>query len=284
MMSTVQFLKRLYNAGIDALFPVKCLVCSCFFQPPHMSSWQAAPGHHPVGHHCNDRDFESMDRLFSPFVCTDCAAEISFIKGPICLSCGIMFISSQGDDRFCGDCITAPKQYRMARAPVVYDQAMMHLIHCFKYNAKIQLAKPFSGFLLTALNRYWEADSFDIVIPVPLSGKKIRQRGFNQAHLLICGWEKKFGQFAIDSPGLQINKHALIRNRSTLPQAGLGRKARMHNIKNAFSVREGSNIREQRILLVDDVYTTGATVNECARALMDSGAQSVDVLTLARAM
>ena len=279
MISSVQFLKRLYHAGMDALFPVKCLVCDCFFEPPDVPPWQSVPGHDR-----HDQHRGRIDCFFSPFVCSGCAAEISFVKGPICLSCGIMFKSSEGDDRFCGDCIIAPKQFRIARAPMVYDQTVMHLIHCFKYNAKIQLAKPFSGLLLTALNRYWDVDSFDLVMPVPLFGSRLRQRGFNQAYLLICGWEKIAGQFAMDLPGALINKDALVRNRTTLPQTGLGRKARMNNIKNAFSVREDSPIKEKRILLVDDVYTTGATVNECARELMDNGALCVDVLTLARAM
>ncbi len=280
MKSKRPFLKRLYNTWIDALFPVKCLVCDCFFEAagpcpePHNSGGCNHPDHGGV----------SIERLFSPLVCAGCAGEITAVNGPICLSCGIMFKSSEGDDRFCGNCITAPKYFKTARAAAVYDQAMIHLIHCFKYNAKIQLANPFSGLLLSALKRYWDADSFDVIMPVPLSGNRMRQRGFNQAYLLICNWKKIADQLVMDLPGAGISKDVLIRNRTSLPQTGLGRKARMQNIKNVFSVRQGADIKEKRILLVDDVYTTGATVNECARVLMHSGARSVDVLTVARAM
>ena len=284
MTSTLHYLKRLYSTWIDALFPVKCLVCDCFFEPADLSSGPHASGDLPGGRNGGDHCRLSIERLFSPFVCTDCAGEIRLVDGPICLSCGIMFKSSEGDDRICGNCITTPKRFGIARAAAVYDQAMMHLIHCFKYNAKIQLAKPFSGLLLSTLNHYWDADSFDIVMPVPLSGNRIRQRGFNQAYLLIRGWQKIADQLATDPPGARISKDALIRNRTTLPQTGLGRKARMENIENAFSIPERADVMQKRILLVDDVYTTGATVNECARELLDHGARSVDVLTVARAM
>ena len=284
MKSNLHFLKRLYNACKDALFPVKCLVCSCFFEPARPLPRIYASDHLSGGRSNREPGRVNIQRLFSPFVCAECARQISLVKGPICLSCGSMFKSNEGDDRICGDCISAPKQFRIARAPAVYDQAMMHLIHCFKYNAKIQLARPFGGLLLRALNRYWSADSFDVIVPVPLSGNRIRQRGFNQAYLLICGWEKITIQSGLDLSGARIIKDVLVRKRTTLPQTGLGRKARMENIKNVFSVREQADIKEKRILLVDDVYTTGATVNECARALKDHGARSVDVLTLARAM
>ena len=284
MTSKLHFLKRLSNTCIDALFPVKCLVCDCFFESAELSRKKHTSGPRPGGLESRYQGRASIERLFSPFICADCAGEINLVDGPICLSCGIMFKSSQGDDRICGDCISAPKQFRIARAAAVYDQAMLHLIHCFKYNAKIQLAKPFSGLLLTTLNQYWDADSFDVVMPVPLSGKKIRKRGFNQAFLLICAWKKIAEQLGMELPAAQISKDALIRNRTTLPQTGLGRKARKENVENAFSINERAMVLQKRILLVDDVYTTGATVNACARELMDNGAHSVDVLTLARAM
>ena len=284
MKSKRHFLKRLYNACIDALFPVKCLVCDCFFEPAGVSRGAHAFGPPTGGLESRYRGRVSLERLFSPFICGNCAAQINLVDGPICLSCGIMFKSSEGEDRTCGDCITAPKPFRMARASAAYDEAMLHLIRCFKYNGKIQLAKPFSGLMLTALNRYWSADSFDVVMPVPLSGNKIRKRGFNQAFLLICGWKKIADQLGMDLPSARISKDALLRNRTTLPQTGLGRRARKENVENAFSISERTNVMQKRILLVDDVYTTGATVNECARELMDNGALSVDVLTLARAM
>ena len=284
MKSKCHFLKQLYITWIDALFPVKCLVCDCFFEATSPASGPHASKRHSNGCSHRDQGSVSIKRLFNPFVCRVCAREITLVNGPICLSCGIMFKSSQGDDRICGNCIAVPKHFRTARASAVYDQAMIHLIHCFKYNAKIQLANSFSGLLLKTFKRYWDADSFDVITPVPLSSNRMRQRGFNQAYLLICNWKKEADQLIMDLPVARVSKNALARNRATLPQTGLSRKARIENIRNVFSVREGADIREKRILLVDDVYTTGATVNECARVLMHSGARSVDVLTVARAL
>jgi ComF family protein len=280
----MSILKRLYHAAIHTLFPHKCLVCSHFFKPPDVTPRQSAPDGGPSGKNHRNAFPGDISRYFSPFVCPGCTAQIRCVQGPICLSCGIGFKSSQGEDRVCGDCMTAPKQFGIARAALVYDLTLMHLVHCFKYNYKIQLAQPFSVILLKALNQYWKADRFDIVMPVPLSGDRMRQRGFNQAYLLVCSWKKIAGRSGMDPPGFLINKDTLVRDRVTSPQTGLGRRARLANIKNAFNVRECSRIAEKRILLVDDVYTTGATVNECARELMGNGARSVDVLTLARAM
>jgi ComF family protein len=284
MISNANFIKRMFDGIVDALFPVKCLVCDCFFAPADTSPWQAGPANEAGDAEGHDQHDGGINCFPGAFVCSDCAAQISFVEHPICLSCGIMFKSSQGENRLCGDCITAPKHFRMARAAVVYDQTMMHLIHSYKYSGKIQLAGAFSGFLLKTLNLYWKAGEFDCIIPVPLSAGRLRQRGFNQAYLLIRNWQKVADQAGIHVRGAMVLKDALVRLRATLPQTGLGRKARLNNIKNAFSVQDASLIGDRRILLVDDVYTTGATVNECARELMDRGAQRVDVLTLARAM
>ena len=284
MISNANFIKRMFDSMIAALFPVKCMVCDCFFEPAKTSLWQAGPGNKADGPAGRRQHDGGINRIPGAFVCSDCAARISFVNYPICLSCGIMFKSSQGDNRLCGDCITAPKHFRIARSPVVYEQTMMHLIHCYKYSGKIQLAGVFSGFLLKTLNRYWKVNDFDCIIPIPLSAGRMRQRGFNQAYHLIRSWQKVADKAGIHAPGAMVFKDTLVRHRATRPQTGLGRKARLNNIKNAFSVQDASLIGDKRILLVDDVYTTGATVNECARELMDKGAHRVDVLTLARAM
>jgi ComF family protein len=284
MISSANFIKRMFNSMIDALFPVKCLVCDCFFEPADTSLWQTGRANEADDAQGHEQHDGGIYRFPGAFVCSDCAARISFIKHPICLACGIMFKSSQGENRLCGDCITAGKHFGIARAPVVYDQAMIHLIQCYKYSGKIQLAGAFSELLLKTLNRYWKAGEFDSIIPVPLSAGRLRRRGFNQAYHLIRNWQKVADQAGIRAPGAMVLKDALVRMRDTLPQTGLGRKARLNNIKNAFSVQDASLVGDKRILLVDDVYTTGATANECARELMDKGALRVDVLTLARAM
>jgi len=195
-----------------------------------------------------------------------------------------MFKSREGEDHICGDCIESPKRFRIARASGAYVQTFMEVIHCFKYKEKIHLARPLGKLLFSTFVRYWNIDNIDIVIPVPLHKKRLRKRGFNQAFLLIKNWEDIAGFLNIEIPYIQKEDDIFIRSGWAEPQTGLGRKKRMTNIKDVFSVKNSYKIVDKSILLVDDVYTTGATADECARVLLHCGAKQVDVLTLARAM
>ena len=153
----------------------------------------------------------------------------------------------------------------------------MALVHRLKYDGKIQLKGPLGILLLSAYFRYWKRDDIDLIIPVPLHVKRFRKRGFNQSYLLVREWAKmKF----LTPP---VARDVLVRKRWTDSQTGLGRKHRIANIKDAFSISDPSKIIGRKILLVDDVYTTGATVNESSKVLRGAGAEQVDVLTLARA-
>jgi len=196
----------------------------------------------------------------------------------------MMFKSRVGEDHICGECLASPKKFRIARAAGVYAQSILAVIHCLKYKGKIQLARPLGLFLFSEFIRVWNENSIDLIIPVPLHEKKHRMRGFNQSFLLIKNWPRLTEELDVGSPGVQVDRNVLKRNRWTEPQTGLGRKKRMQNIKNAFSITDSSKVVDKRVLLVDDVYTTGLTVNECATVLLRSGALNVDVLTLARAM
>jgi ComF family protein len=160
----------------------------------------------------------------------------------------------------------------------------MAVIHCFKYKEKTQLARPLGALLFTAFINFWDKMSIDLIVPVPLHIKKMRIRGFNPSFLLVKDWGHIAEGLQIDMPDIPIDINVLERRRWTQPQTGLGRKERLVNIKNAFHIRNGSKITGKRILLVDDVYTTGATVNECTKVLLKGGAGRVDVLTLARAI
>jgi ComF family protein len=266
------WLLRIINASIDALFPVKCLGCGLFFRPQNVPKTRDKP------------DGIKYGRLLGYYLCARCTENIIPVQSPMCTCCGLMFKSRVGADHFCGDCLTSPKRFGKARAAVIYDQALMNVVHRFKYRGKIQLAKPLGALLLAAFIHYWEKDSIDLVVPVPLYAGRFRKRGFNQAFLLLRSWKKIAPVFQIDLSGIQVGKDILVRTRATASQTGLGRKQRAVNIRNAFGVREVEKIEDKRILLVDDVYTTGATAAECARVLMDGGAKWVDVLTLARAL
>ena len=174
----------------------------------------------------------------------------------------------------------APGRFRRARAFGVYDRTLMALIHRFKYGGAIQLAAPFGDLLFYTLISCWKTDRFDMVLPVPLHAQRMRRRGFNQAYLMIRQWDRY--KKVLSVPYERIARDVLLRIRKTDPQTGLGRQKRVANMKNAFQLNPAADVTDLRILLIDDVYTTGATVNECARVLLDGGARHVDVLALAR--
>ena len=278
------FFQNLYQALGQAVFPPKCLVCRTFFQPPGRDADMDSK---PADGYASARPpslRNQFDRLLAYYLCPVCIRGMVAVESPICVCCGFPFKSRQGDDRPCGDCIVSPKKFRIARAPLVYEQILTSVIHCFKYKGKIQLAAPLAELLQTTFRRFWDQDSIDMIMPVPLHIKRLRKRGFNQAYLLVRNWNKAAGQNPTGRPGIRIERDVLVRTVSTAPQSSLGRAERAANIKNAFTLTDPDRIIGKRILLVDDVYTTGATVDECARILLKFGAEHVDILTLARAV
>jgi len=261
------------------VFPPKCLVCKSFLNP--------LEGDNDGFSEATDLSSSlqiQIERLMSEYLCRACIDGLIAVESPLCSCCGMPFESRHGLDHRCGECSTSPKNFRIARAPLVYEQIFTEVIHCYKYKGKIQLARPLGGLLLTAFRLFWDKDSIDVVVPVPLHLKRLRKRGFNQAHLLIRNWQAITGKLPFDLSDLQVERDVLVRSVPTAPQSGLGRRQRAANIKGAFGLFDEAKIIDKRILLVDDVYTTGATVDECARLLLHHGAAHVDVLSLARAV
>ncbi|MBW2239104.1 MAG: ComF family protein [Deltaproteobacteria bacterium] len=299
-------LNRVGGALIEAFFPTRCLVCRSFFHGDRQcinlktllrrfkgldqDTWVPAILIHKnfgLVERANNHqgNFQKIFMtLMAPFLCTTCSATFLPVESPICSKCGIVFKSRQGEDRVCGDCIEAPKKYGVARSAGVYDQALMSAIHCLKYKGKIQLARPLGTLLFNAFSRYWDKKRIDIIVPVPLHERKLRIRGFNPPLLLVRNWPRIFEMLNGHLPAIPVDRDILARKKWTAPQTGLGRKERLQNIKNAFVMNDTSQIEGKKILLVDDVFTTGATVNECAKVLLKGGSKQVDVLTLARAM
>jgi len=220
-------------------------------------------------------------------VCASCASRILKIESPICTRCGMMFGEREGEDHLCGNCIRQPKRYRKARACYVYQDVGLDLIHAYKYRGKVQLARPLGALMRDTYRRYWREDEIDEVTPVPLHSSRLRVRGFNQAYLLA---KSGFGSEppGKDGSGLpaasMVDHPLLVRRKMPGTQTGSGRSQRAENVRRAFTVPKPSVVEGKRVLIVDDVYTTGSTVDACAGVLMASGAAFVDVLTLARAM
>lgn len=271
------------KAVADALFPARCLVCGSFIHNKAELHGYAGEKEKTVSHQFHVRSENCFSKRMSPFLCPTCRKGFVPVESPVCDRCGVMFKSRTGKDHLCGECITSPKKFRLARAFGVYDHAVMSVIHCLKYKGKIQLARPLGRLLFSVFIRAWRLNRIDLIVPVPLYPKKQRMRGFNQSFLLVRDWPD-WAALNPEATPIRLEKTVLLRNRWTEPQTGLGRKQRLSNIKNAFSVEKPLKVKNKNILLVDDVYTTGATVNECAKVLLRAGTSRVDVLTLARAM
>lgn len=189
-----------------------------------------------------------------------------------------------GDDHVCGACLARPTHFRRARAAGSYNGSLLTLTHRLKYRGDSYLAKPLGRLLFQTYCDHFGPAVHDTIAPVPLHRRRMRQRGYNQAYLLIKNWHRLARANSRLQPAFILAPVLLKRCRATPPQTGQNRRHRLANIKNAFTVPRPQSVAGKRVLLVDDVFTTGATVNECARVLLKSGAARVDVLTLARAM
>jgi ComF family protein len=269
---------RIVHSLTDAFFPVRCAACRSFFRMNRYA---------PDAPRFTENDNGALsggERILSPVICGQCLSDFVPVESPLCTACGVPFKSREGQDHMCGECLRGPRHFRRARAAAVYTPVIMALVRAFKYNGKIQLAQPLGVLLALTYRRFWPEADIDLVLPVPLHSKRFRHRGFNQAYLLVRDWVGPDSPFAGLSPAVVIAKEVISRIRPTASQTGLGRQDRLQNIKKAFRVDKKPLIEERRILLVDDVYTTGATADECAKTLLKNGAARVDVLTLARAV
>lgn len=212
--------------------------------------------------------------------CPNCLPHIRPIMPPFCLCCGVPFISQEGPDHLCGRCLREPPPFRQARAWAYYQygadslQPVSDAIQHFKYHRDLSVGKTLA--LLAASHYPFASASYDVIIPVPLHLKRLRWRGFNQSLLLARAIGTRHQ--------VTVDPFLLERSRPTVPQTQLTGKDRRTNVKGAFTVSMADRVRDKQILLVDDVYTSGATVHECAATLMSAGAEVVDVFTLARAV
>ena len=205
-------------------------------------------------------------------LCPDCWSHVRFIDRPMCATCGLPFEFDQGDGAVCGACAAANPVYRRAPSVMVYNADSRDLIFRFKHADRTDAAPTFAKWMARSGQDLVAAT--DLVVPVPLHRARLLKRRFNQSALLSNAIAKLSG---LDpEPGL------LERVRNTPSQGGRSRSAR--NVSGAFRVRSKFRGKPEgrSILLVDDVMTTGATAEACARILAKSGALHVDVLTLAR--
>lgn len=210
-------------------------------------------------------------------LCDRCEADFSAlrIQGPVCSVCGEPFVSASSGEHTCGLCLAQTPPFEMARSVYSFAGAALDAIHRFKYNNHVILAPAFAAMLSEAAGDMPATPSAMIIVPVPLHAKRLKERGFNQSLLIARGIAKKL------KAGLSYDN--LCRTRPTEPQVGLKSRERAENLKDAFNISDPAAFKDRKILLVDDVYTTGATIKECSKVLKKAGAD-VYALTLARAV
>ena len=231
----------------DVIFPPQCLGCSTIFE-------------------------SVKNRIF----CPACAENVHHISGSICSVCGITFADSPAGNHLCGVCLEKRPWFSQARAVFSYEGVILNAIHQFKYKRDIASGEMMACFMADFSFPDIDFSEYSLIVPVPLHIKRLRERGFNQSLILARHLGEK--------KDIPVNFSLLRRHKFTATQTGSNKTERKQNIKGAFEVSDSKIIASKNILLVDDVYTTGATVDECSKTLIKAGAQKVSVLTLARVL
>ncbi len=237
-----------FSAVTNLLFPPRCQVCDRFCDTP---------------------------------LCSACAESFHRLRPPWCERCGKPFPAHVKTPPLCADCARERRPVLdRTRSLGLHIESLRDAVNAFKFGGRVRLAEPLGRLLAELLSRKAELSlvdpaGLDLIVPVPLHPARRRWRGYDQAELLaaVLG----------EATGIGAAAGWLTRTRNTPPQVGRTRSAREQNVRGAFAVRGPSPVPEARVLLVDDVHTTGSTLRECARVLRRAGAQAVYAVTLSRA-
>lgn len=243
MLTLSKYMKIAVFQAIDAVLPPRCIVTG---------------------------DIVPAQGMISPkaWACLD------FIAEPCCKTCGFPFAFGEGSSSDCAACLADPPPFQKARSAVQYNDASRKVILGFKHGDQMHAVTAFMPWLKRAANDM--TDEANIIVPVPLHRRRLISRRYNQSAIIASAFGKE--------NSLPVLLDALIRTRHTPSQGHLNAKDRTQNVRKAFAInpKHEHNIKGKNILLIDDVYTTGATVKECTETLLKAGAKSVNVLTVAR--
>lgn len=250
--------KHILRGFSELLFPDKCAKCGRYIDKGPVAS-------------------------LSDHFCRKCAKQgWGPLEPPWCKLCGLPLPKISGAN-VCEACLRKPLRLGKIRAAAEYKGLMREAIHLFKYHSKLSLAKSLEEMIRNVYESHFASMNYDLLIPMPLHKKRLRQRGFNQAYILIRNLEKSVRVSTGSPPEWHVCLQGLVRSKKTAPQTGYNAAQRRRNLKNAFRVKDKKAIENRRILLVDDVITTGTTCNEAAKELLKNGAERVDAMVLARA-
>ena len=241
--SLVRFPGQVARHLIDAVLPPRCLKCGILV---------TAPGS----------------------LCASCWSGLGFLSNPCCACCGYPFDVEATAGALCAHCLADHPPFRRSRAAFAYDDGSRDMILAFKHADRMELAKPFARWMAQA-GRELLADA-ELIVPVPLHWQRLLSRRYNQAALLA----RALGGLG----GKPVVPDLLQRRRATAKQGHLSRLGRARNVKGAFMLRPAARslVAGKRVLLVDDVITTGATIEGCCQVLIKAGAAQIDVLALAQ--
>ena len=240
-------MRRVVKGIADIVFPSRCAICGVVLK--------------------TDKNL--------PF-CYTCFSRINLIQSPLCTRCGIPFSGHDTGDHLCGDCLTSEVYFSEARAVGRYETTMLEAIHRFKYRGNTSVGKNLGKLMADFACQALDINDYSLIMPAPLHPKRLRERGFNQSVILARAISERFS--------IVLDFTTLRRRINTKPQVSLGKKERELNVRGVFEVSDEGKIRGEKIIIVDDVYTTGSTVKECARVLAAGKAAKVAVLTIARAV
>jgi len=207
-------------------------------------------------------------------ICDDCAKKIKERLPPFCIKCGRQLKGDSELMAMCQNCKKDKPFFDKAWSACHYDNLLKNLIHDFKYKKITSLSKDFTALLINFMKKYHIGRDSQIILSIPMHPDRLFQREINHADILA----KALGR----NLGIPYSGNTLKKTKNTPLQSKLKRDARIKNLRSSFYLKDKSIVRNKNIMLVDDLFTTGSTVNECSRVLKDSGAGYIEVITLAR--
>ena len=243
----IQALKSWLDAGLGFFYPEVCQVCR-----------------------------RERATVQEGFVGGNCSNTVEFIKPPFCERCGLPFEGSITNSFECANCRELDLSFSFARSAVPARGVVLEVIHKYKYNRALWFEPFLANLLIRAASPDLRLGDWDLIVPVPLHPVKKSEREFNQA--------ERLSKRLANATGIEMDSRSLRRVLPTRTQTRLSRTERSANVRRAFSLRDAGAVKGRRVVLVDDVLTTGATTSACASALLKGGAEAVCAWTVARGL